>query len=457
MPRHAPTRLPARTRPLRCLTVVVGLFLSLSAWADLPADTTPTATAAPVLRLADLLESARRHQPQLMAARAQTAAAAGRLDQAATAYYPQVSATLQYQRTTGNFAARPGTVVPANATVSLVPDYNAYALTISASQLVWDFGQTRERVAAAQAGTDVLQAGERVTELQVLAGVRRAYFQALAQQALIGVAEETLNNQQRHLRQVEGFVRAGTRPEIDVAQARTAWANAQVQLIQAQSGLATAKALLLQTAGMTATDTFALDDVPVPPVADEDAALPVLLRQAEAERPEIAVLQRQRTQQERIAAAIDNALWPTLAVAGNVTGVGVALDGITPNWNIGAVLNWPLFQGGIHRAQAQEAQANLAAVDAQAQNARLQIQTDVEQARLAVHAAKAVMGAAELAHASAREQLRLAEGRYAHGLGNMIELGDTQLALTNAAVQLISARFSLSLARVQLQAALGQL
>jgi outer membrane protein len=84
------------------------------------------------------------------------------------------------------------------------------------------------------------------------------------------------------------------------------------------------------------------------------------------------------------------------------------------------------------------------------------VRLDVDSARLAIRAAKAIIGAAEDAATSAREQLRLAEQRYATGVGSIIELDDAQVAYTSAAAQLVEARYGLSAARAQLLAALGR-
>jgi outer membrane protein len=66
------------------------------------------------------------------------------------------------------------------------------------------------------------------------------------------------------------------------------------------------------------------------------------------------------------------------------------------------------------------------------------------------------MGAVDDALVSAREQLRLAEQRYATGVGNIIELVDAQVAYTSAAAQVVQARYGLATARAQLLAALGR-
>ncbi len=86
----------------------------------------------------------------------------------------------------------------------------------------------------------------------------------------------------------------------------------------------------------------------------------------------------------------------------------------------------------------------------------MQIQLQTDSARLAVRAAKTAICAAQDAVESAREQLRLAEQRYATGVGSIIELNDAQVTYTSAAAQLVQARYGLASARAQLLAALGR-
>ncbi len=423
----------------------------------LPETETPT-DVPPQLRLLSLADAermARENQPQLRVSRAATAAAKGRTAQIHTGYLPQVSGLVQYQRSTGNFAPRPGTVVPVTSTVSLAPSYDLFNVSVQASQLVYDFGQIADRQASAEAAEDVLQWTEKTTELQVVAGARRAYFQARAQKALLDVARETLANQRRHLKQIGGFVAAGTRPEIDLVQGRTNVSNAQVGVISAQNAYDIGRAQLNQAIGLMGEIDYDVGDDEQRPVEGEDASQQALLDKAIAARPELVALDRQRRQQELTLRAIHNTLWPTIAVTAGVTDVGVNALNLVPNWNMGATLNWPIFQGGLAKAQEAEANANLAAVAGQNGVQLLQIQSDIAQARLAVRAAKATIVASDDALTNATELLRLAEARYLAGVGNGIELSDTQLAYTNAAVQVIAARYNLSTARAQLLAALG--
>ena len=87
---------------------------------------------------------------------------------------------------------------------------------------------------------------------------------------------------------------------------------------------------------------------------------------------------------------------------------------------------------------------------------QLQVRFDVEQAQATLLGNKESVVAAQDAVDNAREQLRLAEGRYQAGVGTIIELSDAQVQLTNAAAQLVQAQYNLSTARARLLAALGR-
>jgi outer membrane protein len=104
-----------------------------------------------------------------------------------------------------------------------------------------------------------------------------------------------------------------------------------------------------------------------------------------------------------------------------------------------------------------EAEWTLASLVAQADTLRQQVRFELEQARLGVRAAAAALESSQEALLNAQELLRLAEGRYETGVGNIIELGDAQVALTSAAQQKVQAEYKLAQARSALQKAIGRL
>jgi len=412
--------------------------------------------------LDEAVRTARQRQPQLREARANTNAAEARADAARAPLLPQLSATAEYQRTTANFAASPGSVTSSvnnggtTGSKASFATFNFWNAGATLNQLIWDFGATIDRFRAAKAQADAQRATELATVLALDFTVRQNYFLAQAQKALVQVAQDTLDAQTKHREQTEGFVRAGTQPEIALATARTNEANARVQLITAQNNYETAKVTLNQAMGVEGGTDYDVAQDPYPAIDIEDGEIDPAVSEAVKARPEVASIEDLiRVNQLTINSVKGNYL-PSISGQANLTDRGTSLDGLTWNANVGVILSWNIFQGGLTTAQLREAQANLANVAAQLDVEKLQIRVDVNAALLAVRAAKASLSASGEALNNARQQLRLAEQRFQVGVGSAIELTDAQVALTQAAAQSVQAADNLSTARAQLVRALGR-
>ena len=160
---------------------------------------------------------------------------------------------------------------------------------------------------------------ERAARLEAVGTVRAAYFKARAGKALIGVASQTLANQERHLVQITGFVKAGTRPEIDLAQARADRANARVGVIRAENDFTVDRAELNQAMGVAGDTDYDVADDGFPPVPGETGPIGPLIDEAIRARPDLAALDGKVRAQELAARAARGGYWPTLnLIAGAV-------------------------------------------------------------------------------------------------------------------------------------------
>jgi outer membrane protein len=409
--------------------------------------------AARVVTLDDAVQSAREHQPQIRQAQAGTAAAAARAREALAPLLPQLSASAGYNR---RLASGGPTVVTTTGGGAVSSSANTFSDSIAANVLVFDFGSTINRLRSANAAADAQAATERATALQVDFNVRAAYFDARAKRALMQVARDNLTNTEKHLQQTEGFVQAGTHPEIDVIQARADTANARVQLINAENAYQTSKVTLNAAMGVQGPTDYDIADTQMPPVQGEDGLLDALLDEANRTRPELQSLEDQIRSNQLTASALRGQYWPSIGASAGFVQAGPSLDDLGWRLSAGATLTWNVFQGGLTRAQVSEAEANVVAALSQLDAQRLQVRSDVDGARLAVRAAKQSLDATGEALLNAKERLRLAEERYAVGVGNAIELGDAQLALVQAQAQAVQADDTLSTARAQLLRALGR-
>jgi outer membrane protein len=416
-----------------------------------------------VLSLADALQTAQQVQPTLRQAHANTDVAKARVGEARAPLLPQIFGSGTYSRLTHNqtpgaLATIGAGMVPGGA-MAMPPTWDTidrWNFSITAQQTLWDASGQLARWRQNAAFAEAVEATERATRLGVALTVRTFYFAARANKALVQVAHETLANQQRHLAQVQGFVKVGTQPEIALAQQRTAVANAQVQVINAENSYEVAKAQLNQAIGLERDTNYDVQDESTPPIEGEDEGIDPLLTEALKQRPDYMSLEKQIQAQELAILAAKTAYGPNLAASTTFTDGGSQLDNLAWNWSFNLTLNWQLFQGGLTWYNVKEQKANLAGIVAQRDLLRQQVRLGVEQARLAVRAAKASLVAANEAEVNAKEQLRLAEGRYAAGVGSIIELGDAQVAATTASAQRVQAEYNVSTARAQLLNVLGR-
>jgi outer membrane protein len=409
------------------------------------------------ISLDEALRIGRDHQPQLRQARALTEAADARVDEARAGLLPQLTATAGYKLSTANYAPQPGqnmTLIPGHATWDTV---NFYSSNATLSQLIWDFGQTWNQRKAARASADAQADTERFTRVTTDLAVRSAFFVARAARDEVAVAKEALDNQNKHVDQIQAFVDVGTHPEIDLLQAKADQANAEVTLINAQNDYASGRAALNQAMGIEAPATYEVAGPPSGPLPGEDGALEPLVDEAVRARPDITALQDQLRSQDLITRSTYDNYFPALYGATGFTYNGAHLDTLVWNWSAGLTLSWQIFQGGLTRASVRESDAKTEALRAQIDLLRQQVRLEVDQDRLAIAAAKAALRASERALENAKGRLDLAEVRYRTGVGNGIELSDAQLAATNAAFQKLQATLKLDTARAQLQKAVARL
>jgi outer membrane protein len=438
---QAPTPAPAQAAPATPPAVRQSLSLSES-------------SEGQVISLADAEAATRKNLPSLRSAQASTDAAKARVDQSFSGFLPQVNASAGYQFGASN---REVIQVVGGGTTGVVSNTTRrFNGSINASQLIYDFGRTQGRYNASKETAGAQEDSQEQVLQDSLRDVRTAYFNVLTQKALLGVARQTLQSEEARLNQVNASVQVGTRPEIDLLQQRTAKANAQVALIRSQNAYATAKAQLNQAMGVETSTAYTVQDVTVAAVQGEDEGLDALVTRALDSRPDVAARERQIRAQESQVKVTKGGHWPSLSATGSVSDVGEnPFNNSTVNAQGGLQLSWALFQGGLVNAQTREANANLRDLQAQKDALRQQVRLQVEQARLNVVATREALTAADEAQVNARERLRLAEGRYRAGVGNIIEVSDAQVAFTNAAAQQVQATYDLATSRAELARALG--
>lgn len=437
-------------------TATMGLLaLSLSA--------TPALAQGRVLSLDEALQLARENQPQLRAAGAQTRQVTARVGEARSVYLPRVDAQAQYQRSTPNFLLSPMMLhtpltkgYQAQNELGLGDSVDYYTFGIMASQLIYDFGKASGGIAQVEATEQASRADERAAAQTTATNVRVAYYGVLAAQQLVAVGEETVRNQQKHAEQVRRFVNAGQRTRFDLSSVELNHSNAQISLVRARNVLGLAKIRLKTAIGVDSEAGFSVVEPNPAEWVFERRPARELIAEAEQHRPELRRADAQLRAQQAGRKAARAGYLPSLSALGGVAAAKVEGFGAGYNWFVGIGLNWNLFNGLYTTKQNAEARAGEELAAAQRENTRQAIVADVEEQRLAIDDAQARGELAERTVATGTERLAQAEHRYETGAGDVLELDDAQIMLTNAKAQSVQARYDLAIARARLARAMGQ-
>ncbi len=399
------------------------------------------------------LEQARRlaleRHPRVRAAAARVRQAAARLAEARSLYSPRVLAAGEYLRATSNNSPTTVLSLPNLPRVGgptrdpRLESFDNAFLGLTSEVTIYDFGATRAAVDEAGARLESTKASLRVGQSDLLLVVDDAYVTTLATRAARRVLDEALARASSHHELVAAGVKSGLRGKIELARVDAEVAGARVAVIRAAGAERLARQALADAIG--APDDEA-DAAAEPPAVELVVRADAVLAEARQRRPELAALRAELRVLEAQRAAVRATYLPRLYATAALSTRGQLTPDVY-NWDVGAVLAWPIFTGLSTEHQLEAADARIAELSELVRQADLQISSEVRRALTALEVAREAITASQVQLAAARVALELAEGRYQQGLGNMIELADAGAGRSNAELGLVQAR--LELARAQ--------
>ena len=383
-----------------------------------------------------------RNHPLVRQSESETAAAAARRGQAQAGLYPTVNFSAGYNRTR-TFSG----LIDQSRTIP-----NEF-LQGDLSILLTDFGRTRALVKSSDAlVSSARESGVTVRE-DVAFAAKVGYFNVLRAGRNLDVKRETLRQRESLLKQAEAYFEAGIRAKIDVARAEANLYDARAQVSQAANDVRVARITLLNRMGVEGPADFLLSDS----LAAETipGSLPEWIAEADRNRPELKSLR----ERERAAAHAVRFAWggylPTLTGA---AGYGYSADEmpLVENYTLNMTLRYSLFSGFLTREQVKEAEASLSSARHQLTDTRRLVILQVEQAAYGVSEAAERIEARKKEREASDENLRLATARYEVGAGDIIEMIDAQVQMTQADTSTIDAQYDHSVSVATLLRAVGR-
>jgi len=427
-----------------------------------PVPPVPSVGAGQSLTLLDAVRRALEQNLTVQQSALQVAVARSQVAQAEAGLLPTLGLAGGYtSQTTPGSTALTGQItipslgingLPFNAiTTGQVPPPWAFHLTFAYP--LYTGNALQDQVAIAQATLRGQQSAFTATAGQTVLTVRQAYFNYVQSEGQVAAAQRAVDASQENVRVTQAQVRVGTSPEFNLLQAQVQLATAQRNLTQAKAAAVLAEQQLAAAVNLpisTPIDATTPMGLPTPPPDVED-----LVKQALSNRAEIA--QAQATIQAD-QASIDLAasgLRPNVTLSGGPSAATNDLTHSPVAWSGTIQLTLALFDGGLTHAKVEQARQQLNLAQVQLEQTQQTVEEQVRAAYLNLQQAAESLVSAQAGFVAAQETLRIANVRFAAGVGTQLDVVTAIQALTNADAAVVAALFQYNLALAQIDQAVG--
>jgi len=417
---------------------------------------TPEETRGKTLSMEDAVRIALDNQPLIMARVADYQAQLQNIAIALSPQLPQISGQWngfwnQVPTSVQSPPFQSGVPLSSIRNVTVQQRFLTTTATVTAQQLLWDFGKTLAATDAARAGAKSSAENVEIQKQDSVRLVKEAYYSLALSNRLVVVSQQALDRALVNLRSAKGFFDVGTQPKSAVTRAEVDVATGQLNLITAVNNVNIFRLTLNQLMGIpVSTPTEITDNLEYKHV---DFDQKNLLNEAFARRPEYKQIKALYEQADYTVKQQFRNFFPNVVAQGTY---GAARSDMNETYSYGLQLNWSIFDGGNKIAVYKQAQAQRDAALARVRDTELTIWQQVERAFVTVQQAEEAIGAAQKGVESADENFRLSQGRFDAGVANIIELTDAQLALTTAQSQVAQALAAYWIAIAQLDRFLGR-
>ncbi|HEX8881279.1 MAG TPA: TolC family protein [Candidatus Acidoferrum sp.] len=390
-----------------------------------PQTSAPSSTTATPLTLAEAEAIALKNNPQITVGRLRALVAEQYVRESRSALLPNA-----YLSLTG-VDANPGSRIAAGFLNNPILFPRA-AGGASVNQLVTDFGRTTNLLSSSEFSAKAEEQNAAATRADILLAVDQAFYNSLDTQALVRVAEETVEARQTLVDKVQALASAKLKSDLDLSFAKVELARAKLLLLESRNNFQAALAGLSAVLGYPGEQNFQLLEETgalTPPAPDVQP----LIQQALAQRPEIKALQFEVASAQKFGNA-EHDLWRPSVNALGVVGEAPVRDDHIPNWYgaVGVNINIPVFNGFLYNSRAKAADLQTEADRQRLRDLENTISRDVRVSWQDTNRAYERLSVTQQLREQADLALDLAQARYNLGLGSIVEFTQAELQKTEA-------------------------
>ena len=340
---------------------------------------------------------AKKKRPEIAAVKARVDAALGRVDQARSAYFPQVDISASI---THGLSGSDGKLGIAGLGAS--PFKSLVGGSVNAWWTVYDFGRRSGSVREQEANVEVRKAEGDARTASVLLRVIEGYYECVYRQQKVSVMAE-------------------------LVAARTI--SHELLRLSALLGIESSLSALTGP-----------PEAPLPTQSPEAAWV-----EAYRQRPELAAMRVRATRMGIAVGRINAQHYPLIRVAasGGYARLQDRFSDDVPYYSVGLAVEMPLYEGGRVAAEARVAEAEKQVILHELAEWKMMIRSQVLDARRTALAARSEQEAAKADLGRTQGLLDRARARYAAKLGNFLEVAEAELSMARARESIVDARYVL--------------
>ena len=306
----------------------------------------------------------------------------------------------------------------------------------------------REDVKAAELLT--LDAREQVT--LVSTGL---YLQAISGSVRLEAQNAQVATADTAYRQAADRRAAGTVPGIDVLRAQVQFQAEQQRLIYYEGEFEKRKLSLARAIGLPPGQQFRLADDMKYERQSSAPAIEATLQEAYRNRADYRAAEALVRAAKLAKSAARAGRYPSASLDANYGVIGPAVTNMHGTFAVTGALDIPIFQGGRVQADVESADAVLRMRQAELEDLRGRIDSDVRTAFIDIRASSRQVDVAVQNVDLAKQQLQQAQDRFAAGVTNNLEVVQAQQAVALANENYIAALYTFNVAKASLARARG--
>jgi len=392
--------------------------------------------------------------PALKAARAR---ARGNEDQAKSLrgrLLPSINLSDEYQRWDSRFTVN--FPIPSMPLSIPARDLSTNAFVVAAGQPLLGLLHLSSDHSALSTAAEAATFDVKTIEANLRDEVRAEFLRMFEARTLAGVAHASQDQLAEQIAVAKEKLAAGVLTPADVLRLNVAAANARQQEIQAAAAEQVSRATLLVAIGESEDQAVSFVEPATPESADAaEGDLAPLVAKALHDRSEIHSANLAAKAADTSSRSRTYDLLPDVDLeAGYMHMTGQAFVK-TDSAFIGLKAGWQIWDWGARWFQHRAAESQAVAAQAQTDDARRRVETDVATKLANVRATASALETGRTTIGSAEEAYRVTTVLLAAGSANTTDLLDAQSALTQARLNFARARYEYALARIRLSRALG--